>query len=105
MDLLSVTLRVGRTSATIYDFSKGMDLYPQENLHIIQAPSEATGLGMKNWSKEIVCIMCACERGAKFSWSVSLLVTQLLPADLTNPAEIFWGSWGTYWLCIFQKLT
>ena len=27
------------------------------------SPAEGRGLGMKNWKKEVVCIMHACDRG------------------------------------------
>ena len=36
-----------------------------QSFNIIQAPSKARGLGMKNWKKEIVCIMRVCDRGGK----------------------------------------
>ena len=74
-----------------------------DQFNIIQAPSEARGLGRKNWRKEIVCIMRVCDRGGKIP-VVCLYVVELLSAPLTNPAEIFWECWGTYWLCISQKL-
>ena len=47
--------------------------------YFIQAPRFARGLGIKNWRREIVCIMRACERGGKFSWSVCMYVCNLSP--------------------------
>ena len=68
----------------------------------IQAPSEARGLGRKNWKKEVVCIMHACDRGGGIL-VVCLLGIQLLPAGLTNPTQTFRACCGPYWLCIFLK--
>ena len=31
--------------------------------HFVQASAEGRGLGMKNWRKEIVCILRVCDRG------------------------------------------
>ena len=63
------------------------------------------GLVMKNWKKEIVCIMYVCNRGLNFcGLPFCLVVCQLLSAASTNQCQIFRVYWESYWLCIFQTL-
>ena len=49
-------------------------------MFVIQAPAEGRGLGMKNWRKETVCIMHACDRGGQ------ILVLRLSVCGLSPPS-------------------